>query len=186
MSGLSQVIRAVFSRWTGLQLAISNGMGGPMSEMKYEAFISALEEYLMRTIKCHTSMSTSVAKDIQEYLDDVMDDEFNTVLDDGSSEELSIILLNYVNMINNGKITDVLCELDKQSQQATGVAMSVQNKNENNESSDSDSDDEDEEEKMDENKNFNGQQKNQTKTESMDLDEANDGWVTVKRGGKKS
>jgi hypothetical protein len=75
------IIRSVFSRWTALQLSVNHSMGGSESEVKYEAFIEAFGEYLTKNIR---SLNES---DIQEYLDEILDEEFNTVLDDDSSRE---------------------------------------------------------------------------------------------------
>ena len=50
-------------------------MGGSESEVKYEAFINAFGEYLTRNIR--SSSITADESDIQEYLDEILDEEFN-------------------------------------------------------------------------------------------------------------
>ena len=154
------IIRSVFSRWTGLQLAVMHSMGGPESEAKYEAFIEAFGDYLTRNIRS----SLGVENEIQEYLDEVLDEEFNTVLDDGSSLELAQLFVRYINLILQGKLCEVEQELQLQQSITAPVQMSIRNENDDDSSSDESS----EEEKED-----------KPKRQSMETDE--DGWTTVHR-----
>jgi pre-rRNA-processing protein TSR2 len=175
ISTLVPIIRSVFSRWTALQLAVSHSMGGLESEAKYEAFIEAFAQYLKRNIQPSIS---SMEGDIQEYLDEILDEEFNTVLDDGSSTELAQLFIRYIQLIQQGKLADVQQELQLQHSMTPAIQMSVRNKNED-ESSSSSGDDEDENEMREE------QSTNESKSQAMDVDE--EGWTTVHRrgGGKK-
>jgi pre-rRNA-processing protein TSR2 len=176
-STLVPIIRSVFSRWTALQLAVSHSMGGPESEAKYEAFIEAFAQYLVRNARPSVSIS-SMEQDIQEYLDEILDEEFNTVLDDGSSQELAQLFIRYIQLIQEGKLADVQQELQIQHTTTPAMQMSVRNKNEDDSSSSSDDADDDNE--MNEE-----QSTNESKSQAMDVDE--DGWITVHRrgGGKK-
>ncbi len=150
------IIRSIFSRWTALQLAVTHSMGGSESEVKYEAFIEAFGEYLTRTIR----PSSTNESDIQEYLDEVLDEEFNTVLDDGSSSELAQLFGRYIHLILQGKLTEVEQELQLQQSTSASIQMSIRNENNDDDSSSSE-----EEEK--------------SNKQSMDIDE--DGWTTVHR-----
>jgi pre-rRNA-processing protein TSR2 len=179
ISTLVPIIRSVFSRWTALQLAVSHSMGGLESEAKYEAFIEAFAQYLKRNVQPSISIS-SMEGDIQEYLDEILDEEFNTVLDDGSSTELAQLFIRYIQLIQQGKLADVQQELQLQQSNTPAIQMSVRNKNEDESSSSSSSgDDEDENEMREE------QSTNESKSQAMDVDE--EGWTTVHRrgGGKK-
>lgn len=176
---LVPIIRSVFSRWTALQLAVAHSMGGPDSEAKYEAFIDAFGQYLIRNARPPISAS-SLEQDIQEYLDEILDEEFSTVLDDGSSQELAQLFVHYIQLIQQGKLADVQQELLLQQAAAPAVQMSVRNENEDDSSSSSDDDDDNNNNEMREE-----QSTNESKSQSMDVDE--DGWRTVHRrsGGKK-
>jgi pre-rRNA-processing protein TSR2 len=143
------IIRSVFSRWTALQLSVNHSMGGSESEVKYEAFIEAFGEYLTKNIR---SLNES---DIQEYLDEILDEEFNTVLDDDSSRELGQLFVRYIHLILEGKLNDIQQELQVQ------------------ESSESEDDTIEEEEET------------TTKTQSMDIDEDGWTTVHRRIGGKK-
>ena len=175
---LNSIIRSVFSRWTALQLAVSHSMGGLQTEEKYEAFIDAFTQYLMRNARPNISLS-SLEQNIQEYLEEVMDEEFNTELDDGSSIELSKLIVRYFQMIQEGKLAEVNQELQIQQATASSLQSSVRTKTNDMESSSSESDDGEDEEMLEE------QPTQQTKPQSMDVDE--DGWTTVHRrgGGRK-
>jgi ABC-type uncharacterized transport system ATPase subunit len=112
-------------------------------------------------------------QDIQEYLDEVLDEEFNTVLDDGSSHELAQLFIRYIQLIHQGKLADVEQELQLQNATAPAVQMSVRNKNENDLSSSSD-DDDDDDDNGDDNEMREEQSSTQSKSQAMDVDE--EGW----------
>ena len=160
LSTVVPIIRSVFSRWTALQLAVNHSMGGSESEAKYEAFIDAFGEYLTRNTRLLSE------NDIQEYLDEILDEEFNTVLDDGSSYELGQLFVRYIHLILQGKLNDIEQEIQVQQSITSPIQMSVRNENDDETSSSEESEDE----RIDEEK---------AKTQSMDIDE--DGWTTVHR-----
>ncbi|CAF2360203.1 unnamed protein product [Rotaria sp. Silwood2] len=185
-STILPIIRSVFSRWTALQLSVSHSMGGPQSEAKYEAFIEAFGQYLVRNVRPSLTIS-AMEQDIQEYLDEILDEEFNTILDDGSSNELAKLFIRYIQLIQEGKLVDVQQELQLQQSTTPAIQMSVRNENENDSSSSEDDDDDNDNER--DNKIREEEQEeestNETKSQAMDVDE--EGWVTVRRrtGGKK-
>lgn len=172
------IIRSVFSRWTALQIAVNHSMGGPESEAKYEAFIEAFGQYLTRNIRPASSIS-AIEQDIQEYLDEVLDEEFNTILEDGSSNELARLFIRYIQLIQEGKLADVQHELQLQQPTTSAIQMSVRNPDVDDESSSSSSSENDDNEMREE------PSTNETRSQNMDVDE--DGWITVHRrsGGRK-
>lgn len=173
---ITPIIRTVFSRWTALRIAVSHSFGGPESEAKYEAFIDAFGEYLVKNIR--PSGISLNETDIQEYLDEVLDEEFDTILDDDSSRELSLLFIRFVNLILQGKLSDIQQELQLQQSMVSSMSMSMQNAN--GDDDDSSSSDESEPDMIEEEAEI-----EKPKTQSMDVDE--DGWTTVHRrtGGKK-
>ena len=181
-STLLPIIRSVFSRWTALQLAVGHSMGGPQSEEKYEAFIEAFGQYLIRNAGSSLSKSTW-EQDIQEYLDETLDEEFNTILDDGSSNELAQLFVRYILLIQQGKLVDVQQELQLQQSATSATQLSIRNQNEDDSSSSSASDDNDDDNERD--SEITGEKFiNETRSQAMDVDE--EGWITVhRRGGRK-
>ncbi|CAF0799772.1 unnamed protein product [Rotaria sp. Silwood1] len=183
-STLLPIIRSVFSKWTALQLSVSHSMGGPQSQAKYEAFIEAFGQYLIRNVRPSLTIS-ALEQDIQEYLDEILDEEFNTILDDGSSNELAKLFIRYIQLIQEGKLADVQQELQLQQSTTPAIQMSVRNDNENDSSSSEEDDDDDNERNNEIREEEEEEPMNETKSQAMDVDE--EGWVTVRRrtGGKK-
>lgn len=177
LTTLLPIVRSVFSRWTALQLAVNHSMGGPDSEGKYEAFINALAQYLVRHVRPPLSVS-SIEQEIQEYLEEVLDEEFNTVLDDGSSAELAQMFVRYVQLIQQGKLTDVQNELQLLQAATPAVQTSVRTKTEDGSSSSSDDDDD-----GDEGDAEMREEPSTTDSKSQDMDVDEDGWTTVHRRG---
>ena len=172
---LSPIIRSIFSRWTALQLAVSNSMGGQDTDVKYEAFIDAFAQYLTRNVRPSVAIS-SIESDIQDYLNEVLDEEFNTELDDGSSTELAQLFVRYIELIQQGKLADVQQEVQLQEATAPSHQMSVRDNNGDGSSSSSSGSDDDDDDEMDEET-----PASNSKSQSMDVDE--DGWTTVHRRG---
>lgn len=177
-STLVPIIQSVFSRWTALQLAVAHSMGGSESEAKYGAFIEAFAQYLIRNVRPSLSIS-SIEQDIQEYLDEILDEEFNTVLDDGSSQELAQLFIRYIQLIHQGKLADVQQELQAHQATAPAIQMSVRNENDDDSSSSSSSEGDQRDDEMREEPSAS----NGSKSQAMDVD--GDGWTTVHRHGRR-
>lgn len=188
-STLLPIIRSVFSKWTALQISVSHSMGGPQTEEKYEAFIEAFGQFLAHNVRPSSPISV-MEQEIQEYLDEVLDEEFNTVLEDGSSNELAKLFIRYIQLIHQGKLADVQQEIQAQQTTSRALQMSIRNNNEHESSSSSSSDIDEDDGNNNNNNNDNNRIReepeptNETKSDAMDVDE--DGWVTVhRRTGKK-
>lgn len=183
-STLVPIIQSVFSRWTALQLAVAHSMGGSESEAKYHAFIDAFAQYLNRNIRPSLSIS-SMEQDIQEYLDEILDEEFNTILDDGSSQELAQLFLRYMQLIHQGKLADVQQELQVQHANTTpALQMSVRNADGDDDDDDESSSDDEEDNPIDNEMREEQEQpststSNESKSQAMDIDD--EGWTTVHR-----
>lgn len=59
------------------------------------------------------SLDNVLAQEISEYMEDLMNNEFNTLCEDGSLEEMGESLCKYFQLIKNGKDAEVLLELKK-------------------------------------------------------------------------
>jgi pre-rRNA-processing protein TSR2 len=51
--------------------------------------------------------------EIKELLEDIMDQEFNTICEDDSTNEISIHLMRFLQMFREGRLPDVAAELAK-------------------------------------------------------------------------
>ena len=54
-----------------------------------------------------------LAQEITEYMEDLMNNEFNTLCEDGSLEEMGESLCKYFRLIKDGKDAEVILELQK-------------------------------------------------------------------------
>jgi pre-rRNA-processing protein TSR2 len=59
-----------------------------------------------------TSNPNVSESDLVDLLEDIMDEEFDTVCDDGSTKEISLVLVKYLRMLQQGKIEDIKQELN--------------------------------------------------------------------------
>eukprot|EP00128_Syssomonas_multiformis_P011725 Colp12_sorted_trinity150504_noHs@4325 len=96
-------VRAVLKKWTALRLAVDQGFGGSDSQEK--------EDWLYETILDMFDPEKNkekVYKDqLEELFEDVMENEFNTVCDDGSISEVSAILIKYFSQLSEGQTEEV-------------------------------------------------------------------------------
>ncbi|XP_054706816.1 pre-rRNA-processing protein TSR2 homolog [Uloborus diversus] len=75
-------IRHIFSKWTGFQAAIDEGMGGPYAREKEIWIAEEVENYFKR-------YDDIKPEDIVEYLGTMIENEFETYFEDGSLDQIS-------------------------------------------------------------------------------------------------
>ncbi|WOL03123.1 pre-rRNA-processing protein TSR2 isoform X3 [Canna indica] len=80
---LSEGISLVLSRWAALQVAIRNEWGGEDSRRKYDEFASTL-----LSLFSESNVLLSI-DDLESALEEKMVLTFNTMVDDGSVEEIA-------------------------------------------------------------------------------------------------
>merc|ERR1711934_962525 len=86
--------RAVFFQWTVLRLAVQNSWGGGNAAEKEEAL---LNEVLGLFGKAQQAGKKVYADEIQEVLDSALNEDFETVPDDGSTKEVANHLITLYN-----------------------------------------------------------------------------------------
>ncbi|XP_065509389.1 pre-rRNA-processing protein TSR2 homolog [Caloenas nicobarica] len=82
----AQGVRAVLGGWAALQLAVAQGFGGPQSPEKAAWLAGALQEFF-------TQNADLEEEEVEEFLAEVMDNEFDTAVEDGSLRQVSRELL---------------------------------------------------------------------------------------------
>uniref|UniRef100_A0A8C5K1J5 Pre-rRNA-processing protein TSR2 homolog n=1 Tax=Jaculus jaculus TaxID=51337 RepID=A0A8C5K1J5_JACJA len=75
-------VRAALDAWSALQIAVENGFGGVHSKEKAEWLGSAVEEYFMGNADLEL-------EEIEDFLGELMNTEFDTVVEDGSLPQVS-------------------------------------------------------------------------------------------------
>uniref|UniRef100_A0A182XP19 Pre-rRNA-processing protein TSR2 homolog n=1 Tax=Anopheles quadriannulatus TaxID=34691 RepID=A0A182XP19_ANOQN len=98
------VVENVLNRWTALRLAVEHGMGGPLG------LNTAIELIDYVTSYCTENKNVD-AIDLREVLEEIMDQEFETICEDESTQEVSAVLIKYLRMLKEGKEEEVKAEL---------------------------------------------------------------------------
>ncbi|KAH9404759.1 rRNA accumulation- protein [Tyrophagus putrescentiae] len=101
-------VRVTLEVWPSFQMAISNGMGGPNVKEKIEW----LAKMVVKLFSDNAD-GTVLPDDVLEYLDTVLDNEFDTVIDDGSAEMVSQSIVAYYNRICAGETQFVLNKMEE-------------------------------------------------------------------------
>ncbi|CAH1372820.1 pre-rRNA-processing protein TSR2 homolog [Tenebrio molitor] len=117
-NSFKRVIEHIFDNWTGLKLAVDYGSAGSNSKEVATGFMNYMIEY------CLNESNVDVDS-IQEALDDVMDQEFDTICEDGSTKEIAILLYKFLELIKQGNTVAFDEEYQKLS-----VSGACTNKNE--------------------------------------------------------
>ncbi|XP_059607934.1 uncharacterized protein LOC132255788 [Phlebotomus argentipes] len=99
-----EIVENIFNRWTALRLAVEHGMGGRNGHQKAIDLMNHTFDYC-------TQPNTPSPEDLQDALDDYLDQEFQTICDDNSSQEISHFLIKYLNMFKSGQLTEIASEL---------------------------------------------------------------------------
>ncbi|RLV63903.1 hypothetical protein DV515_00017794 [Chloebia gouldiae] len=74
-------VRAVLGGWAALQLAVAQGFGGPQGPEKAAWLSSALLDFF-------TQNADLEQEEVEDFLAEVMDNEFDTVVEDGSLQQV--------------------------------------------------------------------------------------------------
>ena len=77
-----RAVRAAMNMWTALELAVHNRWGGDNSQAKGDQFIADVLDLFADT------KTRTYKDDVEVLLEEVMEVDFNTVLEDGSQKEL--------------------------------------------------------------------------------------------------
>ncbi|XP_058905790.1 pre-rRNA-processing protein TSR2 homolog [Kogia breviceps] len=75
-------VRAALEAWPALQIAVENGFGGVHSQEKAQWLGGAVEEYFFRNADLELD-------EVEDFLGELMTNEFDTVVEDGSLPQVS-------------------------------------------------------------------------------------------------
>lgn len=181
-----EIVENIFNRWTALKLAVEHGMAKNGVQTAID-FI----DYTAR--ECLASRKLDEIF-IMDLLEDIMDEQFNTVCEDDSIKEVSTVLAKYFQLAKDGKIDTIRTELSQLPPCTNWIMPSFQVKKIRDEdSSTSDDDDDDDDDRMNEGKSSKSNTNNapssfsnvpSTSGSTMDFEEQDHGWTVVKKGGK--
>ncbi|XP_055550641.1 uncharacterized protein LOC129733096 [Wyeomyia smithii] len=101
-----EVVENILNRWTALRLAVEHGMGGALGVN------TAIE--IIDYITCYCTENKKVDScDLRDILEEIMDQEFQTICEDESIDEISDILIKHLNLLKEGKTEHVNAELSR-------------------------------------------------------------------------
>ncbi|KAM4664210.1 pre-rRNA-processing protein TSR2 homolog [Discoglossus pictus] len=134
-----EAVRAVLGSWPVLQIAVENGFGGPHSQEKAEWMVGAVEQYFQTNANLEQY-------EVEETLLGMMNDEFDTLVEDGSLPMVAQDLCVLFSQCQRGDSAQVTEKIAQLSQKKFNVKANVQNASSSNEEDESS---EEEEEGMD-------------------------------------
>ncbi|KAL5015176.1 hypothetical protein ScPMuIL_009446 [Solemya velum] len=93
-------VKNILDSWTVLQLAVNNGFGGVDSREKAEWMVYAVETWFKEN-------SNIEPYEVEDFLAEVVDNEFDTQIDDGSLPEISGLICGCYRLSQEGRITEL-------------------------------------------------------------------------------
>ncbi|XP_074537697.1 pre-rRNA-processing protein TSR2 homolog [Halichoeres trimaculatus] len=105
----SEGVRAVLHTWPVLQIAVDNGFGGVYGEQKADWLVDVVQQYF------HDN-SNLQQYEVEDFIAQLMDQEFNTVVDDGSLPEVSLSLQQMFSQWQKGALQQLQHTIDTLNQ----------------------------------------------------------------------
>ncbi|XP_050301076.1 uncharacterized protein LOC126739432 [Anthonomus grandis grandis] len=102
----TKVVSHIFNNWTALRLAVEHSMGGPNSRQSAMEFLNYMVQY------CLYEPNVEV-EGIQDALEDILDEEFETVCEDDSPKEIAHLLYKFLTLLRQGKYEECDQEFQK-------------------------------------------------------------------------
>ena len=89
-------VEAVFQNWTALQFAISQGAAGPQSADIAKWMVSA-------TVQWFSENKNLEYDEVEDFLADIVNQEFNVLIDDGSVTKKSKLVCDFYRLCSSSK-----------------------------------------------------------------------------------
>lgn len=99
-------IRAFIADWTALQAAIENGFGGSDAKGKEAWMGPVVEQFFQENQDLEID-------EIADFIGEILYNEFDTVVEDGSLDQISMKLLKIFNLCKAGKEDEVNQKLEE-------------------------------------------------------------------------
>ncbi|XP_061195396.1 pre-rRNA-processing protein TSR2 homolog [Saccostrea echinata] len=93
-------VATIFDSWTVLQLAVNQGFGGAESREKAEWMITAVDQWFRENKDIEVY-------ELDDFLADVMNTEFDTIVEDGSLSQISTLICRVYKLCCEGKEDEV-------------------------------------------------------------------------------
>lgn len=105
MGHFHTAVAAVFKNWTALQLAVSQGAAGPQSAAIATWMVEATVQWFAenKDLECY---------EVEDFLSDIVHQEFNVLIEDGSVSEVSSTVCNFYRLSQSNE-AELLSQLEK-------------------------------------------------------------------------
>ncbi|XP_032634775.1 pre-rRNA-processing protein TSR2 homolog [Chelonoidis abingdonii] len=113
-----QGVRAVLGSWAALQIAVEHGFGGTHGREKAEWMVGAVEQYF------HSNAALE-PDEVEDFLAEVLNNEFDTIIEDGSLAEVSQQLQSLFTHCQRGEglaLTEAIARLTQRQQEVGRAA----------------------------------------------------------------
>ncbi|CAK1600309.1 unnamed protein product [Parnassius mnemosyne] len=98
------IVDLVLNNWTALQLAVEHGMGAPGGEKTAQLMSVYIARYCVENIVDQD--------DLTELLEDLMDEEFETVCHDDSPKEVASLLILFLSLLKEGRHDELRARIE--------------------------------------------------------------------------
>ena len=92
-------VQAILKNWTALQLAVSQGSGGPQSKAIAEWMVDAVVQWFSENENLEPY-------EVTEFLEQIIFQEFHLMVDDGSTDEIGTTVCDFFQLCNSSKSND--------------------------------------------------------------------------------
>ncbi|KAM9324346.1 pre-rRNA-processing protein TSR2 homolog [Gastrophryne carolinensis] len=114
-----EAVRAVLGSWPVLQIAVEHSFGGHYAQEKAEWMVRAVDEYF-------NTNSDLEQYEVEETLESILNDEFDTVVEDGSLPQIAQQLCTLYCQCRSGDTAAVQQKITQLSQKRYNVKANVQ------------------------------------------------------------
>ncbi|KAH8247390.1 hypothetical protein KR038_003413 [Drosophila bunnanda] len=179
------IVEKIFNHWQNLRLAVEHGMGGRNGQQVAIEIMDYTYQYCVGN-------ENITQGELQEVLEELMDQEFNTLCDDNSIPEICRNLLRYKQLAQQNQYPQIEAELSKLPAGKEWLRPDVKitytpvegDSSSDDDDDDMEDDDEDEDDEMeDEAPTTSGRmtRSQARKQKAEEFVEPEEGWTTVRR-----
>ncbi|XP_061745746.1 pre-rRNA-processing protein TSR2 homolog [Nerophis ophidion] len=105
-------VRAVLQSWPVLQIAVDNGFGGVYGQQKADWMADVVQQYF------HDNTDLEQCE-VEDYIATLMDQEFHTVVDDGSLPQVCVGLMQMFSQWQQGALEQLTHSIQSLTQNKT-------------------------------------------------------------------
>ncbi|XP_048450842.1 pre-rRNA-processing protein TSR2 homolog [Rhincodon typus] len=111
-------VRSALEAWPALQVAVENGFGGAYSQQKAAWMVTAVAEYFHDNVNLES-------EEVEDLLADLVYNEFDTVVEDGSLSEVAQQLHTLFGLCERGQESEVRARILQLAQRKGSVRVNA-------------------------------------------------------------